>query len=464
MEFRIFPSMLNAIRSYPRTLRGRLNLLISGLLCLFGMAIAAMAVDDARRSVREELEAASKVGQQLLRFSIEREIDRGARVDPERLVEMARRLGRIRAQEIVISDATGAVRYRSPPPSYKAGRNAPRWFSTLITPHTEALHMPLGALEIEMIPDPSRAVLDAWDDLCVLAIVLVIFLVTANYLVHRLARRSICELEQVVNGMKRMASGQLEVRLPAMSVPELERLRQSFNAMACALEESRDENARLAHDQQVAQLVQSRLEEERRAIARELHDELGQCVTAVRAIALSIARRSENDRPDIHGSAHGIAAAAGSMYDAVHDIVARLRPAPLVRLGLAEGLREWLRGWQANYPCCQVELCVKGAPTSVSPAIELAVFRIVQEALSNAVRHGEARGVQVSLTFMASGLLVCVDDDGVGLGKQPGNDGRMGLQGMRERAAELGGTLAVCSLPTRGARVLAEFPMGQTAG
>ena len=233
--------------------------------------------------------------------------------------------------------------------------------------------------------------------------------------------------------------------------------------MAAALEASREENRQLCLDQALARLVEERLDAERRAIGRELHDELGQCVTAIRAIALSIAGRTERELPEVHSGAQSIAAVAGSMYDAVHAIVVRLRPAALARLSLAAGLREWLRGWQANHPGHELQLSTAGQFDGVPANVELAVLRIIQEALSNAVRHSEARHLRIELVADNDRLAVCIEDDGCGFSPADEQGGSFGIVGMRERASELGGFLEIESLQGRGTRVRASFPTSSVA-
>lgn len=441
------------------SLKARINLLVSGLLGSFAVGLVALALQDARSSVREEIEAANKVTRQLLRFVVDRELATSRGPHGEGLVAMVQGLGRVRAQEISVIAPDGTLAYASPPSPYKAGRDAPVWFARLLTPRTEAWEVPVGDMVLHVRPDPSRAVLDAWDELLVLFGVLGGLLILANLLLHRLVSRSLGEMQQVITAMGDMAQGRLEARIPSLAVPELERLRCSFNAMASALETSREENRQLAHDQALARAVQERLDAERRAIARELHDELGQCVTAIRAIALSIAGRAEQALPQVHGSALSIASVAGSMYDAVHAIVARLQPAVLARQGLAAGLEEWLRGWQANHPGRALQFTMTGTLGAVLPAVELAVLRIVQEALSNAVRHGEARQLRIHLDADPMRLLAWIEDDGCGFVPDEQPAGHFGLSGMRERANELGGVLTITSQPGGGTRVSVEFPL-----
>ena len=445
------------------SLKTRINVLVTGLLALFAAGVGLLAIQDARNSVREEMEAATKVTQHLLRFVVLRELSRTHDWPRDGLVEMARGLGRIRAQELLVRDRTGEMLYRSPASSYKKGQHAPDWFARRLTPPVEVLQVPVGDLVLEVRPDPSRAVLDAWDDLVLLFWVMAALLALLNLLLYRVVGNAFGKVQGIVGAMEAMGRGRLDVRVPGLGVPELDRLQQAFNAMATTLERSRAENRQLNEDQALARLVQARLDEERRAIARELHDELGQCVTAIRAIALSIASRTAAEMPEVQGSALSIASVAGSMYDAVHAIVARLRPAALARLGLADGLREWLCGWQACHPGRQVDLSVAPGLPNVPAAVELAVLRTVQEALSNAVRHGEARCMRVRLEHADGVLLVGVEDDGCGFAVMHVHEGKFGLAGMRERACALGGRVEIASAAGRGTSVRGFFPLDAEA-
>jgi two-component system sensor histidine kinase UhpB len=441
------------------SLKARLGLLVSALLGLFGLALSGLALLDARNSVHEEIEAASKVSHQLLGLLVEREAQSAASLLP-----VVQRLGRVRAQELVLFDAAGVEHYRSPPSPYKVGRAAPHWFAELLTPPLQVQQLRFGDETLRIVADPSRAVLDAWDELLILFTGLAVFLLVVNILLRRLVERSLGGLDQVERAMAAMAQGRLDARLPAQPLPELVSLCRAFNHMAAALEASQRENGALTQEQELARRTEQRLDDERRAIARELHDELGQCITAIRSIALVIARSDLPGRPDIADNAQRIAEVAASMYDAVHAIVARLRPAALVRLGLADGLQQWLASWQLGHPGRDLQLAVRGELKRVDAALEVAVLRIVQEAINNAVKHTQARLLQVNLDAEADRLTLTVEDDGGGFAPRPaGREAEatagFGLTGMRERASELGGWLDIDSVCGRGTRLTACFPI-----
>ncbi|HEX4898004.1 MAG TPA: sensor histidine kinase [Candidatus Limnocylindrales bacterium] len=198
-------------------------------------------------------------------------------------------------------------------------------------------------------------------------------------------------------------------------------------------------------------------EDERRRFARELHDGVGQTLTA-----LSLSLEAAHD-----GIAVGerIASAQRLAQDALvetHDLASRLRPARLEQLGLARALADL-----AGRVGCTVQLRVEPAAGHVhllQPGAAVEVYRIVQEALSNAARHSGAASADVELTLDRQVLRVVIDDRGCGFELQAARDGGLGLAGMRERAALLGADLAIVTAPGAGTRITLEVPVEDAAG
>ncbi|MCX7169675.1 MAG: hypothetical protein NTY41_05115, partial [Proteobacteria bacterium] len=146
------------------SLRLRLNLLVAILNLGFLAALTWLQVDSHRSSINEEIVAAHRVTVQMLGTAAQTSRVFGSA--PATMVGFLQGLGRIRANEIRLYSADGAIRYTSPPTRYKAGRNAPEWFASLMRPSLEATVIGLdGAARIEIVPDASRAILDAWDSM-----------------------------------------------------------------------------------------------------------------------------------------------------------------------------------------------------------------------------------------------------------------------------------------------------------
>jgi two-component system, NarL family, sensor histidine kinase UhpB len=222
--------------------------------------------------------------------------------------------------------------------------------------------------------------------------------------------------------------------------------------------------AELVQNRRLTQLLQTRLEEERRGIARELHDELGQSVTAIRTIGAAIANRSRADAPDVHASAMTIVEVAGRIYDTVHGIIRQLRPSALDNLGLREALEELMTSWRERYPETSVRLTLDGDLEALGERTNITVYRFVQEGLTNVVRHAAATRAEVLVARRNGTLEVMVRDNGKGLGERNQSDiSRFGLLGMRERVEALDGQFEIDSAPGEGVRVRARIPLADSA-
>jgi len=202
-------------------------------------------------------------------------------------------------------------------------------------------------------------------------------------------------------------------------------------------------------------------EEERRSISRELHDEVGQ---SLGALLVDLGRLSTNlpaDGAEIRERLDHMKSLAERTVGTVRDIALLLRPSMLDDLGLVAAL-EW-QGREVSRRS-QMEVAVESA--NVSDALpdeyKICVYRLVQEALSNAVRHSRARNAKVRVDGRASGIAVEVSDDGQGF--DPQRTRGLGILGMEERVKRLGGQLTVKSAPGRGTVVRAELPLPVPAG
>lgn len=203
-------------------------------------------------------------------------------------------------------------------------------------------------------------------------------------------------------------------------------------------------------------------EDERRTIARELHDEVGQVLTALQ-VELSLAhRRLVAAGLDVDPLKEAQTLADGALTT-VRDLSQLLRPAALDDLGLPAAIDASLRGLARRHEI-QVELSQSGMADRLAPETEIAAYRIVQEALTNVARHAEAAHCRVRLMRLPDSLQVEIEDDGGGFDPDdtPAAPQGFGLIGMRERAAMLGGSLRIWSAPGAGTRLFVELPVGAT--
>lgn len=208
-------------------------------------------------------------------------------------------------------------------------------------------------------------------------------------------------------------------------------------------------------------------EEERRHLARELHDELGQCLTAIKTDAVLIRNRSETTEPKVYRSAQAIIDVASHIYDVVHNMITRLRPSPLDDLGLIATLQECISAWRKRQPNISFSLNVSGQLDHLNEMMNMTVFRVVQEAITNAVRHADASEMIITVSnqfddkLQQNQLIIDISDNGKGMEIQDfHSDVDFGLLGMRERAHSLGGTFKLVSSLGAGLKIHVSIPLG----
>jgi two-component system sensor histidine kinase UhpB len=456
------------------SLRGRIQLIVAGLAALFVAALLWLQIDATRRSVHEEIVGANRVAAQLLQRVSWVQMRSGMPA----LLEFLGQLGRVRANEITLLDAGGRQLYRSPPATYKQGRSAPDWYSTLVVPplQRQVIQLPAGG-ELAIEADPSRAILDGWDDLKVLlgtaGAVLAVLLGVVFWLVGRTLR----PFPTILAALARIEQGELATRLPALSGREAGAIGHAINRMSAAVEGHLTERMRafeversLAESRELARQIEHHMEQERREIARELHDELGQSVTAIRSLAATLSLRLASHDAQGAELARLIGGEASRLDDAMHSLIPRLAPLALDHQNLADCLSDLVASARQRETETTIALHIDAALPELDGDVALAAYRVAQEALGNALRHSGAERIELKVHATADGgndqLQVSVSDDGRGLGTDGSaplqHKGRYGLRGLRERVRALGGRFELVS-PTApgggGLTVQASLPL-----
>jgi len=268
--------------------------------------------------------------------------------------------------------------------------------------------------------------------------------------VARSVKRPIAQLEA---GAARIAAGDLLHPLPPLGEDEIGRLGRSFEAMRLAL--ARDETRR-----RLLRKVISAQEEERKRIARELHDETCQTITALK-MKLDLAAAGNGDaREERIADARGMATRS---LDELHRIIFDLRPSILDDLGLLPAIR-WMAQRNLSPHAIRLRCEFEELPLKLPFELEIAVFRAVQEAINNVVRHAGAESVLVQIAASRDTLEIDVEDDGSGFDPAevggPSATGRgLGILGMKERMELIGGTAEVSSSPGGGTHVSLRVPL-----
>ncbi len=444
-------------------LRTRLNLVVAGLSATFVIVLLCAEINSSRNTVREEIQAANQVASHMVSRLAEVYALMGG---PNMVLQFLSRLGRVRSNEIYLLAPTGEVLYRSPPATYKAGRDAPAWFTHLLAPEAPRNTFALsGGVSLVVQAEPSRAVLDAWDEVIRLSAIAAIMLVILNGLAFWLIARVLKPFPIIADGLERIQRGDLGFRLPPLAGFEAHAIGAAFNRMAQAVEDkvraerkAQAAEARLEERRELASLADQRVEEERRLIAHELHDEFGQSVTAIRSLALAIASQGGARDPATGEIARLISDEAARLYDAMHGLIPRLAPLSLDTLGLSATLENLVRDWQRRRPQVTLQLA-QTLPVDLGPSVALAIYRVVQEGLINALRHARASKIDIDVQADPHRVLVTVADDGIGLPADWARPGHFGLRGLTDRVATLGGMFRIACNDGRGVRLTAEIPL-----
>ena len=446
------------------SLKFRLNLLITLLSIAFILVVGSILVNDTRISIRERVEAASRVTVQLLDTVIV-----SSALNPEYgpthkvLQSFLQSLGYVRSSHIVLKDMRDEIIYESPESTYKDEVKPPDWFVHLVEPATEKVERKIRYGTLIVTSSAAGSIREAWSGFSQLMMVGLVFFVVLNVMVYALLSHSLRPVSRILKAINNIERGDLTTRLPAFKLPEFDRIGHSLNRMAESLAVERQ----LEENRQLTQLIQSHIEDERRSLARELHDELGQYVTAIKTFAVAIVNKTKEKSPDIAGNAQTIVAAANQIYDGMHDIIRKLRPGALDNLGLAETLRDAVNHLQSQHPALSIGLQLEGELDNLGETLNINLYRIVQEAMNNALKHAQARKIDIKLTvctdeYQHKNIVLTIADDGVGMNMAAVDQTQhFGLLGMRERVQGFHGSFNLISEPNQGTTLNISIPLNE---
>lgn len=287
---------------------------------------------------------------------------------------------------------------------------------------------------------------------------------------HPLATGLHRRLQALLDGMKRVSRGELDHSMAVKGNDEIAEVSRAFNSMIGSLRSARDEVSELhgralaMHEERIA-LLQGRVgqvvkaqEEERRRVARELHDQAGQVLTALQ---LRLSRlQIQAPTPEVEQQAASLREMALEAMTEVRNLALDLRPSALDELGLVGALTDYVSTYSSrtNVPA---KLHVYGAQRRLPAEAEVTLFRIAQEGLTNAAKHSKASQVSVSLAFSNPGIGLIVEDNGAGFDVDralgPEQYKSLGLLGIQERCNLISAGFRIVSQPGGGTRLMVQL-------
>ena len=432
------------------SLRARINLLLA-LVLAFGLLInIARLVVEAGPRVQAEDQSVIRLAREFIAMIV---ADLNEAPDPEaRLQQIASDLSRLRHVSITLQDGTQHSSNIGQTAESDDPHAPPAWFVNLVHPETTSVDVPFSVhgkpQRLVITSHPNDEIAEIWDGIVTQLEVgsitaLALFLVTMM-----VVSRALMPLAALSQAMNRIEAGDYDARVKPGGAPELAAICGKLNHLAATLGEAVEEK------RQLAERAVSLQDLERKQIACELHDEFGPYLFSLRAHASALVRLAESGEPareplQKHGSS--ILEQVNALQQVNRRVLEKLRPVGLAELGLSGALEALLRLWRESRPDVAIETAISRSLGETGETTELTIYRVVQEALTNAFRHARATCVNVTVepaeqpgTYGNRGCaLVRIRDNGCGLTSDH-QLGR-GLTGMRERILALGGTLSVAS-------------------
>jgi signal transduction histidine kinase len=347
-----------------------------------------------------------------------------------------------------------------------AGEAPPAWFAAavpaLLGNHTAAVQAisarATAAGTVSAIPDPDDALSLAWERILDSLHAAILMAAAIAFLASLVIARTLAPAQAIVDALKRMARGQYRTSFPRFRSMELAMIGRAVGDLGDRLAQATEQRAVLTR-----RLLDIR-NDERRALARELHDEFGQNLSAILAFASTIETAGAQDQAAgrVAQDAQMISQAAHRLMACLRDTLNRLRHPPAEELGLEASLVSLIDSWRsqdAAQPMIQLDL--QGDLADVRGTVAATAYRVAQECLTNALRHSPAREILLRIERRGgpeNALLICVEDDGGGDAARVAQSAGLGLTGIRERVTAVGGSLTIARA-RRGLSVAATIPL-----
>lgn len=372
---------------------------------------------------------------------------------------LAARIAQPRLVRITVDGRAGGV-VRPAAPGAATGAAAPAWFRSLLAPAAadEVLPLQFGARRLGTVviaADPFDDIDAAWASARMLAALAVVAYALTLLALWRVVERALRPLKTMAEGVDRLGTGDFTSRIGAVTVPDLAALAERFDRLGAALQRT------MAEKDALTRTLVGVQDGERKAIARELHDEFGPCVFGLKVEARAILDEAETTGADvIAASARSLCAIVARMEHVNGDLLSRLRPMALDELPLARVLDDLVGTMRALAPSIAWQVTIDDALGRCDETTSLTIYRVLQEALTNALRHSAATAIAVVAgrhEARPGWADLVIRDNGIGAG--PGLAAGAGIAGMRERVAGVGGRLAIGAAEGGGLRVRAEVPL-----
>ncbi len=431
----------------------RINIILTVLLLLVFSVASIFVSRNIQRVILKEVSHSSNTTMDMIKTII---TDEGMQEETKRqLIIYLSALTDTQLLHIESFSPNGRFTFRAIAAKNEQNRETPAWFSKLVSfesPPFFSTGLPDSpGSRIQIGIDPSNRVDEAWLNTKPLLGLALLFAGLCYLLVFLSVRSTLKPVISIINALDLIEKGKFETRLPRFNSPELSHISKKINGVAQTLEQASDLEQTMAKHAVLA------LEKERQYLARELHDELGQSISAIKALAVSsgcIDKKSDNS------TSKTIESLCDNIYGVVNSLMRRLRPAALEELGLVVALRQMVDEWNDKQSEIFCKLSIIGQFQSIDSETAIHLFRVVQEGLTNVSKHSDATEVSILLkeeTHISS-INLLIKDNGSGA-NCANSQMRYGLRGIKERINALRGKVVIESPQAGGFLIQCYVPI-----
>ena len=426
--------------------------ILCSALCILILG-TALAIWQAQKSVNKEIDASSHLALQLIALSLD---NNGVLQQSDDLSHF-RTLQQTRHLSIQIEKPDGQI-------IHFAGDNQPShpedmppaWFVKLVQSDYPTVSHQLKtqngqSLKLLIQAQPLDEITEIWEEtLRFLSLILVLTLVT--FVAVSLAlNKSLKSIAVIVKTLGTIETGNYQQKLPPFAIQEFDSIANAMNHLMVELDKTRKENSALTQHSLSIQ------EDERQRLSQELHDELGQSLTAIKVMAVTVAHPRANHEK----ISRAIVNICNHLMLVVRSMMQQLHPLVLTELGLKASLDDLIQHWAERNPDLNLTIDCDDCVDSIDKTIAIHIFRVIQECLTNVIRHAQASAVNIRFDiieqpFAQLHLSICDNGRGCDLtANQPG----FGLLGMKERIKSLNGEISFMSMPQQGMSISVKIPL-----
>lgn len=436
------------------SLRYQINIRILLLSLVILMLSGSIAIWQARQAVDREVASSLNLALQLLDLGFS--IASGSSDDNDWIYRL-HTLKPIRHLQIQLRKPSGQLLDITASRKHvEQSELPPGWFIDLVVDDYPEAEYPLltGSRQPATLiikAEPWDEITEIWQETITFFSTILLLVIMTMLAVHLMFNKTLQPISAIVTALKGIADGDYRQQLPHFAIREYSSIAAAINRVSDVLAVSQQQNrALMQHSLEIQ-------EDERQRLAQELHDELGQSLTGIKVMAIA-AGKPQADSRGITGS---IVEICDHLMVVVRSMMQQLHPLSLTELGLHASLEDLLSHWMEKNPQLRFSLHCSDAVANLDQKITIQIFRIVQECLTNIIRHAQASRVEIEIGNAAEDpqrLCLRVQDDGVGCKLDDLKSG-FGLLGMRERIKSLDGKMQLWSQPGRGMLITATIPL-----